>query len=130
MDNNDLSDTILTEFIDKRKGKKKDLYINERKLIVQKIYNILDLQIDNNVKYFYPDDLSEEKENEIINLKDEIKQYFKVGAWMCYKNTIKLDKIHMSIIRNVLKHENINYTITKKMIGGVNKNKYVISDNE
>jgi len=46
---------------------------------------------------------------------------------MCYKNTIKLDKIHMSIIRNVLKHENINYIITKKMIGGINKTKYVIN---
>ena len=129
MDNNVLSDTNSTEFVDKRKGKKIDKYVEERKLIVQKLYDILDLKTDNNVKYFYPADLTDEKQNEIINLKEEIKQYFKVGTWICYKNTIKLDKIHMSIIRNILKHEKINYTITKKMIGGVHKIKYVISDN-
>jgi hypothetical protein len=42
-------------------------------------------------------------------MKDIIKRYFIVSGWMIYKNTVKLDKVHMSLIRNLLKHENINY---------------------
>lgn len=42
---------------------------------------MLELKTDNTVKYFYPEDLTEEKQKEIINLKDEIKQYFK-GRYM------------------------------------------------
>ena len=129
MDNNILSESE-TKFIDKRKGKKIDLYVNERKLIVQKLFNILDVKTENTVKYFYSDDLTEEIQNKIINMKDEIKQYFKVGTWICYKNTVKLDKVHLSIIRYVLKHEKIDYSIVKKTINNRIKTKYIIVNNE
>ena len=129
MDNNVLSES-QTKIIDKRKGKKIDLYVNERKLIVQKLFNILDVKTENTIKYFYSDDLTEEIQNKIINMKDEIKQYFTVGTWVCYKNTIKLDKVHLSIIRYVLKHENIAYSIVKKTINNHIKTKYIIVNND
>ena len=34
----------------------------------------------------------------------------------------------MSLIRNILKHENIKYTISQKMINGIKKTKYILLD--
>ena len=49
---------------------------------------------------------------------------------VCYKNTIKLDKVHLSIIRYVLKHEKIAYSIVKKTINNHIKTKYIIGNND
>lgn len=121
--NNDSSANI---FIDKRKGKKVDKFIDERKQIVNKIFEIIQLRDDNGVKFFYSDDLTEDKENKIIELKDEIKKYFKVGSWSVFKSTVKTDNVSLSLIKNVLKHELIEYVTSKKMIGGISKTKYTI----
>jgi hypothetical protein len=123
MNNNDLT---INVFIDKRKIKKADLFIDERKNIVNQLFEIIQLRDDGGVKYFYSDDLTEDKEIKIIELKDEIKKYFKVGAWTVYKSTIKIDNIALSLIKNVLKHESIEYVTSKKMIGGISKTKYTI----
>jgi hypothetical protein len=62
-------------------------------------------------------------------MRNNIKRYFMVNGWISFKNTVKLDKIYMSLIRNILKHEKINYTISKKMINGIIKTKYIFLDN-
>jgi len=130
MDINDLSNTsiLLINTVDKHKTKI-EKYANERKEIMDKLFKIINIQTENGIKFFYADDITEEKQKEIIEMKDIIKRYFIVSGWMIYKNTVKLDKVHMSLIRNLLKHENINYTLTTKMFNGVRKTKYILLEN-
>jgi 7-cyano-7-deazaguanine synthase in queuosine biosynthesis len=127
MDINDLSNSVITKG-DKHKTKI-EKYVNERKEIMDKLFEIINVQTENGVKFFYADDITEEKQKEIIDMKDKIKRYFIVSGWITYKNTVKLDKVHMSLVRNLLKHENINYTLTTKMFNGVKKTKYILLDN-
>ena len=129
MDNNILSNNILEEQIKNKPKTKLEKYINERKEIIQKIFEIINVQSENNIKFFYADEITEENEKEILNLKNNIKRYFIVNTWISFKNTVKLDKVHMSLIRNILKHGNINYTICQKMINGTKKTKYILLDN-
>jgi hypothetical protein len=130
MDINDLSNTSILSIntVDKHKTKI-EKYANERKEIMDKLFIILNIQTENGIKFFYADDITEDKQKEIINMKDKIKRYFIVSGWITYKNTVKLDKVHMSLIRNLLKHENINYTLTTKMFNGIKKTKYILLEN-
>ena len=129
MDNNILSNNNLEEQIKNKPKTKLEKYINERKEIIQKIFEIINVQSENNIKFFYADEITEENEKEILNLKNNIKRYFIVNTWISFKNTVKLDKVHMSLIRNILKHENINYTICQKMINVTKKTKSILLDN-
>jgi hypothetical protein len=130
MDINDLSNASIQPINKGDKHKTKiEKYVNERKEIMDKLFEIIHIQTENGVKFFYADDITEEKQKEIIDMKDNIKRYFIVSGWITYKNTVKLDKVHMSLVRNLLKHENINYTLTTKMFNGVKKTKYILLDN-
>ena len=104
-------------------------YDKERKEIITKLFEIINVQIEDKLRFFYSDEITEDKQNEILNMRNEIKRYFVVNGWISFKNTVKLDKIYMSLIRNILKHEKINYIICQKMIKGTRKTKYIFYDN-
>jgi hypothetical protein len=104
-------------------------YVNERNEIITKLFKIINVQTENNIRFFYSDEITEEKQKEILDMRNNIKRYFMVNGWISFKNTVKLDKIYMSLIRNILKHEKINYTISKKMINGIIKTKYIFLSN-
>ena len=105
---------------------KLEKYINERKEIVDKLFELINIQTENNIRFFYSDEITEEKQKEILNLKSKIKRYFIISNWMSFKTDAKIDKEYMSLIRNILKHEKINYTLTQKMKEGVKKVKYIL----
>ena len=124
------NNNILLNENDKPKPKTKlEKYIKERKEIVNKIFTIINIQIDENMRFFYSDEITEEKQNDILSLKNNIKKYFIISNWMSFKTDVKIDKEYMSLIRNILKHENIKYTISQKMINGIKKTKYILLDN-
>jgi len=125
MDNNVLSDEIIKE----KPKTKIEKYVNERNEIITTLFKIINVQTENNIRFFYSDEITEEKQKEILDMRNNIKRYFMVNGWISFKNTVKLDKIYMSLIRNILKHEKINYTISKKMINGIIKTKYIFLDN-
>ena len=111
----------------KNKPKTKlEKYVNERKEIIDKIFKIINIQSENGIRYFYSDEITEEKQKEILELKISIKKYFIISNWMSFKTDAKIDKEYMSIIRNILKHEKVNYTQSQKMINGVKKTKYIL----
>jgi hypothetical protein len=97
---------------------KQNKYILERKQIIDKIFDIL--EINNNNKYFNINELDENinKQNEILNLKDEIHTYFLTGNWKCFKKGIEIDRPYLSIIKHIFRHENINFILSRKMIKG------------
>lgn len=132
MDNNVLSDANINQDISENKVKPKtkmEKYVKERKEIVDKIFELINIQTENRIRFFYTDDITDEKQQEIIDMKNKIKKYFIVTGWMSFKTDAKLDKEYMSLIRNILKHEKINYTQSQKMINGVKKTKYILLEN-
>ena len=127
MDNNALSDEKIKE--NPKPKTKKEKFVNERNEIITKLFEIINVQTDNNLRFFYSDEITEEKQKEIVDMKMNIKRYFIITNWLSFKIDTKIDKEYMSLIRNILKHEKINYTISQKMINGVNKTKYILLDN-
>ena len=125
MDNNVLSDEIIKE----KPKTKMEKFVNERNDIITKIFEIINVQTENNLRFFYSDEITEEKQKEIVDMKKNIKRYFIITNWMSFKTDTKIDKEYMSLIRNILKHEKINYTISQKMISGIKKTKYILLDN-
>jgi len=125
MDNNVLSDEIIKE----KPKTKMEKFVNERNDIITKIFEIINVQTENGLRFFYSDEITEEKQKEIVDMKKNIKRYFIITNWMSFKTDTKIDKEYMSLIRNILKHEKINYTISQKMISGIKKTKYILLDN-
>jgi hypothetical protein len=124
---NNTDDISLNDIKIKTKIEK---YKKERKEIMDKLFKILNIQTENGTRFFYIDEITEEKEKEILELRNDIKRYFLVNKWVTFKNTIKIEKIHMSLIRNLLKHENIKYKLGDKMIEGVKKKKMILIDTQ
>jgi len=97
---------------------KQTKYILERKQIIERVFNILEISSDK--KYFYVNELDENinKQNEILNLKGEIHTYFLTGNWKCFKTGIDIDRPYLSLIKHIFRHENINFILSRKMIKG------------
>ena len=67
-----ISNSVVTDSsLDNKPKTKLEKYINERKEIIQKIFEIINVQSENNIKFFYADEITEENEKEILNLKDD-----------------------------------------------------------
>jgi len=87
---------------------KKKLFINQRNIILQRIYEIVG--ISQNKKSFYSNCIedSEEKCEQIYQLEEDIHHYFYVSSWPAFKKNSKLtDKKALSIVKSVLKDMNI-----------------------
>jgi hypothetical protein len=113
---------IIEEQKKKKIEKKKDVkYPLQRNEVLKKIYNIIG--VSQNKPYFrsHEVDISEEIDQSIIEIEDEIQQYFNVSSWTAYKSNNMVNKRALSIIRSILKDMNIKYTrATEKLINNPN----------
>ena len=86
-------------------------YKNEREELCNKIINILNLKEDNTILLC---DLDEdiEKQNKLLNLKQEIQTYFSCFNVSAFKPNFECKRPYLSIIRSILRKQ--NYTIENK----------------
>jgi len=85
-----------------------DKYQNEREEICNKIITILDLKED---KYFLLCELDEdiEKQNKIMDLKEEIQKYFACSTISSFKPNFECKRPYLNIIRSILRKQNYNF---------------------
>jgi hypothetical protein len=86
-------------------------YENERKEILQKIFNILEITDDNKMVSLKKLDGDENKQNSIIELEPDIKKYFLCSRWtyFCNKNR-DIKRGYLSLIKAIMKNLNVKMT--------------------
>jgi hypothetical protein len=101
----------MTENISKRSQCKiKSIKYKDQQIeILSKIYNIIGL--DENKRSFYTHEIEydENKRKEIEDLHEDITNYFSSSYWYCSNNKKKVNKLYISLIRNILKKMSIKY---------------------
>jgi len=117
MEDNDLqNNNMLNEEPKQKVRNKKKVFENERKIILNKMYDIVGL---NDKNYFCSTDIndSENIQNQILQMSDDIKKYYATSTWSVFKNSIDVENIALSIIKSLLKDNNIPYeSKTQKII--------------
>ena len=91
--------------------KPKAEHVEERINILNKLFNILNINEDNNTLYLGDLDTNEEIQQKILDLEPEIKKYFACSKWACYNNLSMKRKI-LSLIKNLVK--TMNYEVISK----------------
>ena len=83
-------------------------YQNEREDICNKIISILELKEDN---FFLLCELDEdiEKQNKILELKEEIKKYFACSTISSFKPNFQCKRPYLNIIRSILRKQNYTF---------------------
>jgi hypothetical protein len=83
-------------------------YLTEREEICNKIISILGLKEDNT---FLLCELDEdiEKQNKIIDLKEEIQKYFACSTISSFKPNFECKRPYLNIIRSILRKQNYNF---------------------
>lgn len=107
--------------IDKGGRPRKDvIYAKERKDILDKILNILSISKTGDI--FYIDDLDGdvEKQNQILELEDDIKKCFSASGWKCLAEEGVLKK-YVSIVKYILKHMNIKLSAVSLIVSDSRK---------
>ena len=89
---------------------KKDIFIDERKQLLQKLNDILGITDTNNVFYLYYLDKDLEKQQKIYELEKEVKIYFRCSEWTYFAKNTK--KKYLSLIRSI--YNDMNFNITRK----------------
>jgi len=81
---------------------------NEREDICNKIITILQLKEDNTFLLY---DLDEdiEKQNKIMELKDDIQKYFACSTISSFKPNFECKRPYLNIIRSILRKQNYNF---------------------
>lgn len=107
LDKNDNNDTVGKSVIGRIPKEVK--YVKERKVVLDKLLNILGINDTN--KVFFVDDLEndEAKQKQILDLVDDVKQYFSCGMWVYFaKKDISMP--YTSLSRSILKHTKTKVT--------------------
>ena len=90
-----------------------DNYENERKEILQKILNILEITSTNKMVSLKKLDENLEKQQQIINLVPDIKKYFICSKWNYFRNkTRDFKRKYLSLIKTIMKEMNIKMCST------------------
>ena len=85
-----------------------DKYQNKREEICNKIITILELKEDNTfLLYELDDDI--EKQNKILELKEEIQKYFACSTISSFKPNFDCKRPYLNIIRSILRKQNYNF---------------------
>ena len=92
---------------------KTELYINERQIILEKIFEILNIDDSNNTFFLKDLDNDENKQNLILELELDIRKYFVCGYWACF-NSPNVKRKVLSIIKNIVKFMNYNVISNRK----------------
>jgi hypothetical protein len=85
-----------------------DKYQNEREEICNKIITILELKEDNTF-LLYELDNDIEKQNKILELKEEIQKYFACSTISSFKPNFDCKRPYLNIIRSILRKQNYNF---------------------
>lgn len=111
----------------KRVKNKEKIFKTQRKEILDKI-----LVITGTTFHTHDIDTNLDKQQKILELEPQIKQYFNVSNWSAFKNTKQLGdgKRPISIVKSVLKDMGIEYQnrsyVLKQDRGFINTTEYVI----
>ena len=92
---------------------KTDLYTKEREIILDKLFQILNINEKNNTFFLGDLDADEDKQNQILVLETDIRKYFASAHWACFNNHNIKRKV-LSIIKNVGKIMNYNIISNRK----------------
>ena len=93
------------------KPSKDEKFQKEQVEIIDKLYNILELQ-DNTIT-LYELDTNKNKQQQIIDLFSDIKRYFSVSKTTAFMYPEKTKRLYLSIIKQILKRK---YQIFSKEI--------------
>jgi hypothetical protein len=97
-----------------RRPTKNEKYQNERKLLLDKLNSILGFNETNNSFILYDLNNNIDKQNMILDLVRDIKEYFPCSKWSYFNSTSNLKKEYLSLIRSVYKY--MGYNISYKNI--------------
>lgn len=107
--------------VDKGGRPKKDIiYKEERKQVLNNLFNILSVSKSGDI--FYIDDIDNDinKQNQILALEDSIKMYFCCSGWGCFsKNGVQ--KKYLSFVKSILKYMNIKMVAVSLIISETRK---------
>jgi hypothetical protein len=82
-------------------------YQNEREDICNKLINIIDL--DDNESFLLCDlDNDTEKQNQIVEMKEEIQKYFACSTISSFKPNFECKRPYLNIVRSILRKQNYN----------------------
>jgi hypothetical protein len=101
--------------------KKIELYNEERQEVIRKLFEILELNNNNN-KFFilHKIDSDTDKQEKILALETDIKKYFKCSRWVCFDSRREYNRKWLSFIKYLFKDMNINYiTTNNKELGTI-----------
>lgn len=116
--------------------KQVEKYINERKEIVQKILDILEINEINNKFSLNKIDNDPIKKQQILDLEPEIKKYFICSRWTYFSNKNReFKRTYLSLIKAIFKNMNVKLT-TSRFIKFLENNKtstetyYIVNINQ
>jgi len=90
------------------RGKLCDIYKTERQDICKRIIKILDLDENHSFLLSELDD-NLEKQNAILNMKEEIQKCFAVSQLGCFKPGYESKRPYLSIVRGILRKEGYTF---------------------
>jgi hypothetical protein len=100
-----------------------DKYTNERKDILQKIFNILEISDNNKTFSLKKLDEDENKQNSIIELENDIKKYFLCSRWTYFSNKNReFKRSYLSLIKAIMKDLDVKMT-SSTLIKKIDDNK-------
>ena len=85
--------------------KKISIYNNERIIIINKLFNILELNDINKEFSLHSLDNNIDKQNKILELETDVRKYFICSTWTCFKNKTK--RKWLSMVKYIFKDMNI-----------------------
>jgi hypothetical protein len=94
---------VEQKVVKKRIKNKEKCYMKERQEVLDKLIAIVGI-------HFYSHEIDEKKQKQILELDEDIKKYFSVSNWSCYKPKLELHKRPLSMVRSLLHDMNIEYT--------------------
>ena len=89
--------------------KKVEQYNNERKQLLDKLFNILEINENNNMFSLYKLDNDIDKQNKILELESEIKKYFLCSRWtyFSHKKDREIKRTYLSLIKAIMRDMDI-----------------------
>jgi hypothetical protein len=97
--------------------KKVEQFEQERKEILEKVFNLLDINQDNNKFLLGTLEHNIEKQNKIYEMESDIKKVFICSRWSCFLKS-DMRRRYLSIIKYLLKEMDYDILPIRKRVGG------------
>jgi len=97
------------------------IFKKERHEILSKILLIIGITETNKIFYSHILDQNDENQRKILDMKEEIKKYFKVSSWPAYKKGLNVGRKYISIIKSLLHDMDIKFTSASLKLNYNNK---------